>query len=327
MTTAHPSVKGFWAFCALRQTAYWNKALGRPAPHSGDPAIARYHFCNVYREADKGTIWFHEQHGGELRLPALIFCSVAYRLVNRLDTFKAWGGLAHREHLDTGDWLGYLRTRQATGERVFTGRHLNVGLKNYCGALRWLTEPVEAGGRAGTRLDDGLAPVVSAAGALAEVVGALAQVPGVGRFFSWQIACDLLEAGRLDHVEDRNDWCEMGPGATRGIALVFGDEELARNRESASAPITRAKAALALRRALELRDGQAEHVTAEAQEADLLDGSRPQRWAGGRRFWLMPPKQAPGPMALKNVEHALCEYARYIDRLAGKTGEVKPWAR
>ncbi len=45
-------------FAALRMKAWENKVLGR-YPNSDDQVLSKFKFCNVYRELDRQTIYFH----------------------------------------------------------------------------------------------------------------------------------------------------------------------------------------------------------------------------------------------------------------------------
>jgi hypothetical protein len=288
----HPSVEGFWKFCSLRQEAYWLRQRGEKHP---DPAF-RFHFCNVYREADRGTVWFRKEveprlHGDRLeKLSDLLWFATAYRLLNRLDTFKDFGGLPPRE--DKGHWLRFLKERMAGGHKIFTGRHLNIGFAKYEAALDYSDVH-----------NLGLSQRVGSAIYLQQVVKTLETVPGIGTFFGWQIACDLLESGRLQ-VSDADSWVHLGPGAWNALKLIFPD---AARKDS-------------VQLSRELWATQSRYVHPDPATVDS-------QW---ELFPLVPPPQAPGPMSLKNVEHALCEYARYVRVITTPEGkgvglEVKKW--
>ena len=210
----HPSVEGFWKFCSLRQEAYWLRQQGLRHP---DPAF-RFHFCNVYREADRGTVYFADQLGQRLhgdrfeKLCDVIWFSVAYRLLNRLDTFKDFGGIPASEDLTR--WLRFLRERMAGGHKIFTGRHLNIGFAKYEAALEFTVKTMLSDG-----VTKGLADDVRDAAKLQDVVKAMERIPGVGTFFGWQITCDLMESGRLN-VVDADAWVHLGPGAWNALKLI-----------------------------------------------------------------------------------------------------------
>ena len=299
----HPSVEGFWKFCSLRQEAYWLRQRGERHP---DPAF-RYHFCNVYREADRGTLFFRERMAGRNtggdRLNAIadvLWFSVVYRLVNRIDTFRDW---SERElpgrGADQDRWLRFLKERMAGGHKVFTGRHLNVGYTKYAAALAWLEKSLYGDG-----VTKGVAEDVRDALYLQHVVKAVERVPGVGTFFGWQVTCDLMEDARKPlAVHDESRWVHLGPGAWNALKLIFPD---ASRKDSVQLSV-------------ELWHTQKTYTT-----------DNPVVAASTNRFLMVPPPQAPGPMSLKNVEHALCEYARYVRVIGTPEGkgvglEVKKW--
>jgi len=206
----------FWAFVILRQQAYWQHRSKQGPPYSQDQAIARFHFCNVYREADRGTIWFHEHCTGET-LAHTLFSSLVYRTINRIDTFDAWGGIPTPATIDR--FLGFIIERMAKGGKVFTGRHLTTGVKSYHKLVDHIT--------VGNGLDD-LAADIENATSLKQVVKRLIKVPGIGAFFGWQVACDLVEAGVLPQAVwlTVDDWVQLGPGAARGAKLIAPDDDV-----------------------------------------------------------------------------------------------------
>ena len=104
-------------------------------------------------------------------------------------------------------------------------------------------------------------------------------VPGVGKFMSWQILCDLLELRQLGECTD-NQWTCLGPGAKNGLRRMFKDVKL-----SDELFLTR-----------QLRDlcqasGETSAYQAMELDAPLLLGKE---------------------VSLKNIEHALCEFDKYV---------------
>lgn len=292
----------FWRFVALRQAAYWRRERGQGPPYSDDPAIARYHFCNVYREADRGTRWFqsHRTPSPDDSPVGLIsheiWQSVVYRLVNRISTFEAYGRIPQFEEGDA--WLQFLIDRMGAGEKIFTGRHLNRGYACYAATVSYLE-------------DSGLFDVSCAvldAGTLEAVCRQLTTIPNVGRFFAWQVTCDLVESDALPRYGDSDTWAMLGPGAVNGAKLVVGADPAADAAMRDRGTLSQWESLLVVRA---LQERQAECLDKACME-------------------LVPPPEAPGPMSLKNVEHALCEYARYVraSNPANAAGlEVKPWAK
>merc|ERR1719188_147921 len=109
----------------------------------------------------------------------------------------------------------------------------------------------------------------------------LLSIKGVGKFFAWQILCDLLEA-RILGVNCDNQWTSLGPGAKNGLRRLFTEDKLPTSRR-------------------ELRQ------TRLVRDLCAASGSKSGFEALGINFRAFLGK----PLSLKNVEHALCEYDKY----------------
>lgn len=270
-------VVDFWRFFALREAARARREDGDGPPYSDDPVLAKYHFCNVFREADAGTRWFVANRLG----PAadVVWEAIVYRTVNRWATFEAWRSgyrLPFPPPTSAGfvAWSEFLRGRVARSEQVFTGRHYTRGLRRHLETLAYLLE-------ASNLLDlvEALTARESSDAGLAGAVGALRSVPQLGDFFAWQVVLDLVDAGI---VRDDPDWVVMGPGAVAGARLI----------NPRGTPLGTARAVWA--------------------SQDVVD----------KRAFLRP------HVRLRDVEHALCEYNRYVLASRGELAlEVKPWAK
>ncbi len=205
--------RAFWWFVCERQ-GIWHRRFVKEedGPWTEDPILRDCHFTNVYRELDRGTMWFHRQLTAR-RLtpenpPALLWNSVVYRLVNRLETFEAFGGIPTSAQRD--EWLDFLTEAKGRGEKVFTGRHQVRGLADYGKTVEWMA--------------GNCVPVcrqLLAAKTVQGAITALKTIPGVGAFFANQIYLDLLEAGFFPRFCG-DDYIELGPGAKAGLNIIFG---------------------------------------------------------------------------------------------------------
>lgn len=317
-------VADFWRFWAVREAARLRKGAGAPPPHSDDPVVAAWRFCCCYRDLDAGTRFFAARRGAGLA--RVLWRSVAYRLLNRRETFEAaelaGAGALWLEPGTLDRWLGWLDERRAGGEPLFTGRHIVRGLAPYARSTQWLAgnigETVErlegcvresspdtacevCGAEAGRRCYESdydhprtPDPGTCLEGDLKAACAVLRLVPGVGPFFAWQVARDLVEAGELP--ED-GSWALAGPGARAGAALVASAGAAQAGLEPA--PLSE-RAALGVM--LALTDGQ------EAARAGAgVDASSWHRV----------------PVTLADVEHTLCEFARYEALRTGRAERAK----
>jgi len=110
---------------------------------------------------------------------------------------------------------------------------------------------------------------------------ALLQIGGVGLFFTWQITCDLVESGVLPPSLTEDQWCELGPGAKNGIATCF------QRANRSKCELT------ALEKAKLLRNTQDDVY----HELNVLY-----------------PRFDSRPITLKNIEHSLCEFQKYVSK-------------
>ncbi len=97
----------------------------------------------------------------------------------------------------------------------------------------------------------------------------------VRNFFAWQVTADMLEAGALNY--DENSWCYLGPGPLHALHLIH-------NRRYTQ------KQAMVIARKMH-----------ELQHRALSNTLIPYRLPPGYQ-----------EMTLKNIEHALCEYYRWV---------------
>ena len=121
-----------------------------------------------------------------------------------------------------------------------------------------------------------LASAISSAEDLKTCYNVLLRVKNVGKFFAWQVLCDLIESRVVPYTED--DWVQLGPGAIGGLKAIFGTS-VNKNSELL-------KLAILLR---EMQDGVF------------------------RALELSFPRFIGRDITLKNIEHALCEFCKYTD--------------
>src|SRR6266496_4011253 len=114
----------FWNFVCERHHI-WNRRVldGMSPPWTGDPILNQYFFTNVYRQLDKGTIYYFQQvirgHEEDASLNDLIFNTLIYRLFNRIETFEYLGFTPHGKwHFSEKAQL--LEKYQDTEQKVFT---------------------------------------------------------------------------------------------------------------------------------------------------------------------------------------------------------------
>ncbi len=105
---------------------------------------------------------------------------------------------------------------------------------------------------------------------------------GMGSFFAWQVACDLLELRALQ-FKDQNDFALIGPSAQMGLSCIYPLLE-------------RPPQPVLLNIVSEM------HLS---QESNF------------KRLGLPFPKHDGNGLNLKNLEHSLCEFGKYARVVKG----------
>lgn len=267
----------FFRFAYERQAAWHRRVVeGRPAPWTDDPILRANRFTNVHRELDRGTRFLQAEILDRRALPADRFWNtMIYRLWNKIETWEECVGW-----VDLDEWVDRsydifvrLEARRRRDDRLFTGAH----------------QPLRVSGRGETPLqrlyyltrDEWLPdfhrawPTLENAARLEEVQRVLGSFRGFADFRSYQLALDLTLI-RPDISTD--DWALAGPGAKKGLKIVF--------------PWARSASAL---EAMHLLRGHQE-AAFERLEIDWSSVAWPER-----------PR-----MNLMDIEHTLCEFSKYI---------------
>jgi hypothetical protein len=288
----------FFLFCYERQMVWERRNRDERITADGyhyteSWAMQEYFFCNNYRELDRGTCYFREHilklwdmhqkngHVEDLKWIELVFwASLCYRLVNRIGTFQKYGGIPSIE-----EWTRFRKflakmhaenqkRKDADREAIMTDAHQTSGVPPY---LTTMDALVKNNGKMHKELSKKILKCCEGDSdkIVKKCFDNIIKVDGCGPFFSWQVTCDLLECHCLaDSTE--NDWTKLGPGAKDGMKNIFGGSRDAKQN---------------------LEDAK----LLQTIQDDVYD-------ALGLKF----PKWNGVPLTLKNIEHPLCEFSKYI---------------
>lgn len=306
LLTDTPARADFWRYMCERQTIYDRRASGAEPPWTDDETLRKYHFTNVYRELDKGTAYFHAQRAGMTSPEEILWSSIIYRTVNRLDAFHGFGGIPNLNAGAADNWLRFLDDWRADGKRIFTKRHQTRGLPGYHKLVGELLDSVTLLWR----------DVWVSATPEPVVVTLKDSVFGLGSFFAYQVYLDLLEAGLLEHVEGAHRYAVLGLGSTNALKWMYegADPETLGRNEGVKLAVATHPGRLAL----------VQNMTNYQEEAFADLGlafpyheipSRDLRGESvddGRLSWLR----------VKDIEHSLCEYLRYGLARGGTRGRL-----
>ena len=247
MTLIPEHVESYFATARARHQIYLNRRAGRLRPWTEDPILADWRFCNVFRELDRTTAWFHDNVRERLRSrPEVLLATVVFRLFNRISTGEAIfcqralglddelpGETAWEAFLRTGD-VGYLRASiyhyigdrgpYVTGSYIIKTPEGHSKLEGVLQIIEWFYQrPAD--------LDDVRtmewwlqASSMSKWTLEKAAVWLESTFRLIGHFTAYEIVSDLRHTDLLCHAEDVMTWANPGPGATRGLNYLHGRE-------------------------------------------------------------------------------------------------------
>lgn len=116
-------ITDYYEFCYERQLIWHKKNVQKlPPPWTDDPILQTYHFCNVYRELDKGTRYIIDTvcNNASLTPEQKILNIVAYRFFNQIGTFEIiFEGLLDPKTFDFKHYEKLLDSKKKSGQKLF----------------------------------------------------------------------------------------------------------------------------------------------------------------------------------------------------------------
>lgn len=209
-----------WEYAAERQATYWRRLRGLAPPWTADPAMAAWRYTNVYRVSDRVSQYLLREvvYRGGAWTSKDVFLRTL--LFKFFNRVDTWEHLVDRVGQPTWAGFGVRHYAAALDARVAEGKPL------YNAAYVMLVGPRL--GEATAHADrlrllermviDGCAAQVVDSASLEGVYELLRRYPSVGRFLAYQYALDLNYTTLCDHGED---WVVTGPGARAGLKLCF----------------------------------------------------------------------------------------------------------
>lgn len=270
-------------------------------------------YTNIYRELDRGTLWWFDHIGNEytdwkstalsdigqeVGFKILLWKTIIYRLCNRIETFEKVGFPDYTKYNSDdvhNDFWKQLHEIEETGASVMTSAHLTCPtpagyskVEGYIMAVNSLHKEL-----------DSLCSDIPQARDSKDVFNILRRIHCVGAFIAYEVLCDLMYVGAIGLNQpltenggetklieckrfSEDDWANVGPGAYQGIRLIYPSSAIGRN-----------KSKRVYERMVQLRDEQAEHFKRLGIEFKYYE------------------KYSKGHLSLRSIEHSLCEYSKY----------------
>jgi hypothetical protein len=282
----------FWSYILERQRIWYKRfILKEPYPWTNDPILQKFHFCNNYRELDKGTIYLiNKITPCQSDRNKVLFNIVTYRFFNSFGFFEKIGGLINPETYDPYIFIKKVDELIANGEKIYNPAYVvspyivkpDFRPKDKHVQLAFILEIVkERVNQLITKIDSASTPK--------ESLDVLKQIPAVNNFLAYEFWTDLTYFRFFKQGWTDNDFVNIGPGARWGLNLMMG-----KDTKNLLLPESEY-----LRLIYILRNSMKEALT----QLGLLD-----EWlkiAYQKAYSNVP------FLSIRNIEHSLCEFRKY----------------
>lgn len=215
----------FWYWINERHRVALAKTSGEPKPWSDDPIFQEWKFCNVFRAEDKQSKWLIEnviepRQTWPTGQGILLFNIYAFRAFNWYETYDL---LTNAQSGWINPW-NENRAKSILSSQVHSGHQLTSGaymIRGMQGRPKYESIPEVL--TQVWKLKDTLASLVGSTDRMEVAYEYLMSQKfyGWGPFTTYQILLDLTYTPILHEPEDINKWCIFGPGAQRGLKLIF----------------------------------------------------------------------------------------------------------
>lgn len=206
----------FFYFINERHRIYLKKEAGESKPWSEDRAFQLWKFCNVFRPLDTQSKYLLDnviQPARDWDPALLLFNIYLFRAFNWAPTFEAIGGFQFEWNERSVMKLLRLHAENnklTSGAYMIRGRQ---GMHKYHSIVQTLSRIWEEKNNIVYYAPDTMQK-------MQEFLMAH-HYWGWGPFTTYQIVLDLTYTKFLENAVDLNLWCEFGPGAKRGISLIY----------------------------------------------------------------------------------------------------------
>jgi hypothetical protein len=217
------NLRTFWYWVSERQMIYHRRfELHEMPPWTDDRILRSYHFCNVYRELDRGTLFLTQQVLPHVKTPQeALWQILIYRYFNNIATYQFLADRFGDNHI-IGDVWDHTEVAKAltTWERqentVFTNAFTVTGIRfggypdkirNVCFLMEHLQKQLQE-----------TYERIEKADTFRQLYYVFRGLDGYGAFLAFQVAVDYAY---YDTTFDRDSFAEPGPGCRNGLRWIY----------------------------------------------------------------------------------------------------------
>ena len=211
------TTSNFWCWIEERCRIYNRRLTGMTFPWTKDSILRENKFTNVYRQADKGTVWILRMLNNEMPDDVRLWNIIWYRFFN-------W--YKHAEHFVPGycknvnTLENYIRDCYYNDRKIFTGCHMTTSIGGELKHESYIQACWDVWHKRHKLVED------LAGGTMENAFVVLKSLRMVGPFVSYEMVCDLRFTNLID-PKDKMSWANVGPGAKRGMIRLGLDPTIA----------------------------------------------------------------------------------------------------
>lgn len=223
--------KTFWYWINERHRIYMHRKRGAKKPWSTDKIFQQWKFCNVFRTLDKQSDWLiqHviEPHMND-DLGLMLFNIFTFRAFNWYPTYQEILIGMYNAGFKENAWMDYFDLdrlknichgiSEDKSKQLISGAYM---IRGYLNKSKWESIPETL--EEIWRDKDALAKEISKRRSMQFAVELLVNQAywGWGPFTCYQVVLDFSYSRVLPEPRDINTWCAFGPGAIRGLEIIF----------------------------------------------------------------------------------------------------------
>jgi hypothetical protein len=277
-------LKLFWYWINERHAIYLKKQAKGPWPWTNDKILQNYKFTNPFRQNDRVTVEWTNRY---LKLPKKMSHG---DIIFQCCLFRLFNWPQTYDTLmfgmskwDRAKAVALIDNMKKEGKQIFTGAYI-IPSAGRTDPKHWMI--CEVLDKIHSERGE-IAAAIQKANSMEAATYILQRYHSVGPFIAYEIVCDLRHTKVLAGASDTMSWANPGPGAKRGIhRLITGSHEWNKGRRPDYQEAMRALLQMAPRR--------------------LLKGVKSESW----------------PFEMREIEHSLCEYDKYM-RVKMKQGKPR----
>jgi thymidylate kinase len=211
----------YWRFAAERQSVFFRRLVGKPAPWTTDTVLEEYKFTNAYRASDRTSQYLIKRviYHGEQSPKELFFRILLFKFFNKISTWEMLENEIGNISFADFSFHRYERVLNRaieSGKRIYSAAYIMPAGSASAGTVRKHQMHLKL---LEQMMHDDLPARLVEARSMKRAFELIRSYPSIGDFLAYQFVTDLNYSTLLNFSE--MDFVVPGPGARDGIRKCF----------------------------------------------------------------------------------------------------------